>query len=470
MRTAPLTTATRPPITSTVSALSDRELLRETRNLVRHERHLQGAVIDHLSEIEARGLYLERGFSSLFDYAVRELGYSDAAAARRIGAMRLCTDQPDAREGLRDGSLTLSAAAELQWAFDRQRRRGSISGTAAIAPAGTPAADSAPAVPLPPAEPEPPPPLVLDAVGRQKLVEEAAGKSARQVRRMLVELDPELAPPADRVRPLGDGRYELKATIDAECQQGLEQLRGLLSHVDPRMTLGQLVGRLVQEALDRHDPSRPPRQARSSSRPADAKADAPRTPTPESQPAVERRAASTTKDAAMPRRRRSHTGAGGSADTDHRATAAEHPGGDGPPSRYRGEADGSRHSGDEVMRFGPRDFGGCQTTGVATRRRALQLRRSTDRAPLQLNASDRDRPHRPACAGRRRRSWEPQASVWRPSPPPARAGQVHRVSLHRDRCSPMGAPRSVAPTRNPEVPRKLWVNWWNSCGCLGVRR
>ena len=315
MNAAHVTTAIRPAITSTVGALSDRELLRETRDLVRHERHLQGAVIDHLSEIEARGLYLERGFSSLFDYAVRELGYSDAAAARRIGATRLCADQPDAREGLRDGSLTLSAAAELQWAFDRQRRRGSISGTAAIAPAGTPAADSAPAVPLPPAEPEPPP-LVLDAVGRQKLVEEAAGKSARQVRRMLADLDPELAPPADRVRPLGDGRYEMKATIDAECQQGLEQLRGLLSHVDPRMTMGQLVGRLVREALDRHDPSRPPRRARSGSRPADAKANAPRTPTPEqaqrrsapadtaaapkTDPDAGLHAASTTKDTAIP--------------------------------------------------------------------------------------------------------------------------------------------------------------------------
>ena len=299
MKTAHLTAATRPAITSTVGALSDRELLRETRNLVRHERHLQGAVIDHLAEIEARGLYLQRGFSSLFDYAVRELGYSDAAAARRIGAMRLCADQPDAREGLRDGSLTLSAAAELQWAFERQRRRGAISGTAAIAPAAGSAADSAPAIPLPPAEPEPPP-LVLDAVGRQKLVEEAAGKSARQVRRMLADLDPELAPPADRVRPLGDGRYELKATIDAECLQGLEQLRGLLSHVDPRMTMGQLVGRLVQEALDRHDPGRAPRRARGGSRSADGKANAPRTPTPESQPAVERRAASTTNDAAIP--------------------------------------------------------------------------------------------------------------------------------------------------------------------------
>ena len=265
---------------------------------------------------------------------MRELGYSDAAAARRIGVMRLCADQPDVREGLRDGSLTLSAAAELQWAFDRQRRRGSISGTAAIAPAGSAAAgsaaqnglapDSAPAVPSS-AEPQPPP-LVLDAVGRQKLVEEAAGKSARQVRQMLADVDPELAPPADRVRPLGDGRFELKATIDSECRQGLEQLRGLLSHVDPRMTMGQLVGRLVKEGLDRHDPSRPPRRARSGSRPADAKANAPPTPTPEQahgrsapaapktdpdaghhaaptpewQPAVERRAASTTKDAAIP--------------------------------------------------------------------------------------------------------------------------------------------------------------------------
>ena len=257
MKTATLDAPGPPAITSTVGALSDRELLRQTSTLVRHERHLQGSVIDHLSEIDARRLYLQRGCSSLFDYAVRELGYSDPAAARRIGAVRLCADQPDARERLRDGSLTLSAAAELQWAFDRQRRRGAISGTATAATAGSAAAeiaaatserpaDSAP--PVAPSASDPAPPLVLDAAGRQRLVEEATGKSTRQVRRMLADLDPELAVPADRVRPLGDGRYELKAVIDADCQQGLEQLRGLLSHVDPRMTIGQLVGRIAQAA------------------------------------------------------------------------------------------------------------------------------------------------------------------------------------------------------------------------------
>ncbi len=276
MDTATLDAPAGPAITSTVGALSDRDLLRQTGTLVRHERHLQGAVIDHLSEIEARRLYLQRGCSSLFDYAVRELGYSDAAAGRRIGAVRLCADQPGAREWLRDGSLTLSAAAELQWAFDRQRRRGSISGTASSAPAGS-AAENAPATEEPlgdstpaaaPSASDSEPPLVLDAAGRQKLVEESAGKSTREVRRMLAELDPELAVPADRMRPFGDGRYELKAVIDADCHQGLEQLRGLLSHVDPRMTIGQLVGRIVQEALDRHDPSRPPRRARTGSRKA----------------------------------------------------------------------------------------------------------------------------------------------------------------------------------------------------------
>ena len=322
MKTATPATAA-PAITSTVGVLSDRELLRQTSTLVRHERHLQGAIIDHLAEIEVRSLYLQRGCSSLFDYAVRELGYSDAAAGRRLGAVRLCADQPGARERLRDGSLTLSAAAELQWAFDRQRRRGSIAGIASTAPSGAVASaavgadlpDSAPteapalgggalgstpgdAAPADDAAADGAPPLVLDSAGRQKLVEEAAGKSARQVRRMLADLDPELAPPADRVRPLGDGRYELKATIDADCQQGLEHLRGLLSHVDPRMTVGQLVGRIVQEALDRHDPSRPPRRARTGSgvapdesRPA---------PAAKEQAAPERGHAVTVHDAAIP--------------------------------------------------------------------------------------------------------------------------------------------------------------------------
>ncbi|MDE0218112.1 MAG: HNH endonuclease [Spirochaetaceae bacterium] len=115
---------------------------------------------------------------------------------------------------------------------------------------------------------------------------------------MLADLDPELAPPADRVRPLGDGRYELKAVIDADCQQGLEHLRGLLSHVDPRMTMGQLVGRIVQEALDRHDPSRPPRRARTGSGASQGESEP--APAAKEQTAPEPGHAVTVQDAAIP--------------------------------------------------------------------------------------------------------------------------------------------------------------------------
>ena len=44
-------------------------------------------------------------------------------------------------------------------------------------------------------------------------------------------------------------------------RRGLEQLKGLLSHVDPHLTLGQIVGRVVREAVERHDPTRPGRRA-----------------------------------------------------------------------------------------------------------------------------------------------------------------------------------------------------------------
>ena len=58
----------------------------------------------------------------------------------------------------------------------------------------------------------------------------------------LAEVDPEAAAPAERLRALGDGRWELRAVIDAECQRALQQLRELLSHGDPHLTVGQLGG------------------------------------------------------------------------------------------------------------------------------------------------------------------------------------------------------------------------------------
>ena len=252
---------------STVAALPDHLLLAQTAQLARHEQALQILVLDHLREIEARRLHLTHGYGSLFDYVVHELGYTAAAAWRRIKAMRLCDQTSGARELLQDGSLNLSNAAQLQNLFERSdRSRGRPQGSDATGggQGGAPRNDGAsgepaPAAPKRPGESDAAPVAgpVLDAAAREELVKQAAGKSTREVQQMLAEVDPELAQPSDRMRALAGGRWELKATIDTECRHGLEKLQMLLSHTDPHLTLGGLIARLVQDGLDRYDPARP---------------------------------------------------------------------------------------------------------------------------------------------------------------------------------------------------------------------
>ena len=106
------------------SHLGDQQLLAQTQRLARNGRCLEVHILDHLGEIDRRGLALRRGFSSLFDYAVRELRFSDAAAQRRIQALRLCRRHGWVRDKLQNGALTLTAAAQLETAIAGAERHG----------------------------------------------------------------------------------------------------------------------------------------------------------------------------------------------------------------------------------------------------------------------------------------------------------------------------------------------------------
>ena len=89
---------------------------------------------------------------------------------------------------------------------------------------------------------------------QRELIEQAAGMSTRQVASLLAAAAPEVLPPRDTLRAVAPDRYTLKVSIDQECEQGLRRLKDLMSHVDPRMSWGDLVARVVREAVTRHDP------------------------------------------------------------------------------------------------------------------------------------------------------------------------------------------------------------------------
>ena len=264
------------PITPSVSRLSDHQLLASAKELAHRERHLNLRIIEHLREIGSRGLHLRHGYGSLFDYAVKELGFGEGSAYQRLQALKLSDEFPEVKQDLEEGELTLTAAGYLQSAFDRdarrqrqwtrEQRRGAAAGESGVG--GTPAASGAgiaagalqsgAAGETQAAGPGTTP---LSAAAKRELIERARGKSTRQVRELIAEFDPELVRPRDRLRALGKGRWEFKATIDSECRQGLEQLRHWLSHVNPAMDYGVLLQRLVADAVAKYDPVRRPERA-----------------------------------------------------------------------------------------------------------------------------------------------------------------------------------------------------------------
>ena len=229
-------------------------------------------------------------------HSIRDLhpthSISEGAAYRRLQTLKLCTSHPELEAQLRSGELTLTTAAQLRTALDREEKeqRGARRRPTAAPPVGRePRAVSLPRVAPAPEDPSPaseahvpgaaPPPRPVSrtqgscqataaathAAQRQPasrsqvasdLIEQAAGRSSREVARLIADRNPQASLPRERLRSLGGGRWELRAVIDDSCHAGLEQLRALLAHVDPALSYGELLARLVADGLGKYDPRR----------------------------------------------------------------------------------------------------------------------------------------------------------------------------------------------------------------------
>ena len=72
--------------------LTDEALAEDLNQLVKEEKALLSKVLHHLKEFEGRRLFSAMGYTSLFDYSVQKLGYSEDQAYRRIAAPRVARE------------------------------------------------------------------------------------------------------------------------------------------------------------------------------------------------------------------------------------------------------------------------------------------------------------------------------------------------------------------------------------------
>lgn len=201
---------------TSLSALSDSEILRGLHQLVFQRRHTTARIIAHLVEVQARRLYAKMAFSSLFDFCRRHLGMSEGSATRYMTAARVALKFPDVIRRIEKGEVHLSSLLKLQGHLTEQNS--------------------------------------------DLLLEAANGKTVRQVEELIARIaprpdvptkiteipDPKAPTTGDAgvsatnpstvnscTEPLSESRYKLQLTIDGALLAELQRVTELMRHRNP---------------------------------------------------------------------------------------------------------------------------------------------------------------------------------------------------------------------------------------------
>jgi len=238
-----------------LESIDNHELLARLRSLLSKSRSADAGLLVHLGEVDARRLYLEEAFPSMFEYCVRGLHMEEGVAYNRIHVARAARQYPELLRALRDGEVHLTGLRLLvplltpencrEWIHAARNR--SVAELRRLIADHRPKPDveasicrqRTPSVPRE-SKAEVPAPAIFSEVKPRS--EERAGLSATVP-------PPPVFAQRPRSEPLGGGRYSVKFTADEEFYETLTDLRALLRHEIPDGDLAEILKRAAAELL-----------------------------------------------------------------------------------------------------------------------------------------------------------------------------------------------------------------------------
>jgi len=200
-------------------------LLLKIETLAREERRITSEILDCLHEIEAQMIYAELGFSSLWEFCVKHLKYSEGAAHRRISAMRLLkglsgTARLETQEKIKSGSVSVTNLS-LVHGFLK-----------------TEAADS----------------KSYSLEEKASLVGSTENQSKRELEKKLAAIQPKIQPgfQKESKRVVSKELTEIKFLAREEFIKKLDRVKEVSAHAG--VGLADLLERMMDEYLKKHDP------------------------------------------------------------------------------------------------------------------------------------------------------------------------------------------------------------------------
>lgn len=254
---------------SSLSQLSDSDLLALTQPTAHDERRSTAKLIALLMEIDTRRLYLQEGFSSLFVYCTDVLRLSEHAAYGRIEAARAARHYPVILELLERGEMTLTAVGLLRPHLTPENHRDVLAkalrqskrGVELIVAALHPQPDVPSSVRRLPTR--------ATALGVESPPD---GKSTAGV--AVPAVPPRVAATKCEMKPMTPERYKIQLTVSRDTYDQLRHAQDLMRHSLPsgdpavifQRALALLVAELERTKAARTDTPRPARATNRTSR------------------------------------------------------------------------------------------------------------------------------------------------------------------------------------------------------------
>jgi len=208
-----------------IKKLSNSVLLNQTQLLVQAERRIGVGILNRLKEINTRKIYLDLGYSTLFQYLVGEIKYPEANAFRLIQPLKVMTVIPEVEQKIESGALSLSSISQAKSYMNAQLKQNGIEFT----------------------------------VEEQKEIFQAIeGQSTREAEKILASLHPDqpLKALGDNERPIAKDQTLIQFIANDELIELLKRVKDLDAHRNWNPTYAELLQMLANFYLDKKDPLR----------------------------------------------------------------------------------------------------------------------------------------------------------------------------------------------------------------------
>ena len=200
-----------------LTKISNHELTGRLEKLARTERKITHLVLWHINEMEARRLFAEMGYGSMYEYLTKHLAYSENSTYRRLQAARLLKTVPEISDKLESGSLNLTQLTQVQKCLKSEAKEGNK----------------------------------ISKELAENILEKLENKSNFETQKILAVEFNQPVQVHEFVKPQRDESVRLEVILSSDQFRTLEQVRDLLSHVLPEGNWGDLISYLAEKQVQK---------------------------------------------------------------------------------------------------------------------------------------------------------------------------------------------------------------------------